>query len=69
MAQLPKPHNIEPLDAAGATVADGTHLWSATSGVVDGLVFSVPVLLLPNGSTAVDVPADALVGTIILMKG
>jgi hypothetical protein len=39
--------------------------------VDDALVYvegSVPVILLPAGSTAVDVPAGTPVGTIILVK-
>lgn len=39
MQRIPtKPHNIEPLDATGASVADGTYALSVVDGKVDGLV-------------------------------
>lgn len=59
---------IEPVDTAGATAGNGTHVLSVAAGVLDGLTPSVPVLLLPAGSTAADVPAGTPIGTIILVK-
>lgn len=58
-----RPHQINPTTGALAeTLAVGT------DGAVTFIDGSVPVLLLPAGSTAADVPADTPVGTIILLK-
>lgn len=58
-----KPHQINPTTGAVAeTLAVGA------DGVVEFVDSSVPVVLLPAGSVAADVPADTPVGTIILVK-
>lgn len=59
--------SLDPYQVSTESGIDGN-----TPAIQDGTLtyveLSVPVLLLPAGSTAVDVPADTPVGTIILVK-
>jgi hypothetical protein len=56
-----EPESIEGSSSDGETIAtvDGVPAW---------VPMSIPVLLLPSGSDASDVPAGTPVGTIIFMK-
>lgn len=66
--QRSKPHQIEPISTAGGDAANGTHLFSVNTGVINGLVASAPLLLLPANSTSANVPAITPVGAIALIK-
>lgn len=58
--QIP-PHQLEPSASDAETLA-------TVSGELAYVSLSVPVILLPAGSTAADVPAGTPVGTIVLVK-
>lgn len=57
------PHEI---NTAGST--EGNTLAVDSADTLRYIEFSVPVILLPTGSTAADVPAGTPVGTIVLVK-
>lgn len=59
--QQTKPKNIEPSTSNAETLA-------TVAGKLSYVSLSVPVILLPAGSTAADVPAGTPVGTIVLVK-
>jgi hypothetical protein len=59
--QQTKPHNIEPSTSDGETLA-------TVDGALTYVSLSVPVILLPAGSDASDVPAGTPVGTIVFVK-
>jgi hypothetical protein len=55
----PESINGSATDGETLTTVDGLPAW---------LPASVPVILLPAGSTAADVPAGTPIGTIVLVK-
>jgi hypothetical protein len=63
-----KPHQINPLDAAGATLPDGTHVIKVVGGVVDEFYPTRVVVTLPAGSGPGDVPAGTPDQALIIVK-
>jgi hypothetical protein len=62
---MPRPR-VHQLETEGSP--EGTTLAVSSSDELEYVSLSVPVILLPAGSTAADVPAGTPIGTIVLVK-